>query len=94
MKEVFITLVEKQTVMCLCGVIGRSDHVDRMLRSVHPNSSVYSVIGRCQRPVSTDRTRPVTIFPLWNLTGVNRTLALGVQYHDLAASGHFQTLSP
>ena len=44
-----------------------------------PNSSVYSVTGRCQRPV--------TIFPLWNLTGNDRTLALSVRSLDLPASG-------
>ena len=50
--------------MCLCGVTGRSDHVDRMLRSVHPD---FQCLSR-------DRTRSVTIFPLWNLTDVDRTL--------------------
>ena len=59
---------------------GRSDQYT-------PNSSVYSVTGRCQRPVITDRTRPVTIFPLWNLTGNDRTLALSVRSLDLPASG-------
>ena len=42
---------------------------DRTLRSVLPELQCL----RC------DRTRPVTIFPLWNLTGVNRTLAPSVQ---------------
>ena len=53
MEEVFITLVEKQTVMCLCGVTGHSGHVDRMLRSVLPELQCLSC----------DRTRPVMIFP-------------------------------
>ena len=59
-----------------------------------PKTSDYSVTGRCQRPVSTDQTCPVVIFLLWNLTGVDQTLALSVWYHDLVVSGHFQTLSP
>ena len=29
--------------------------------------------------LSCDPTRPVTIFPLWNLTGVDRTLGLSVR---------------
>ena len=33
---VFITWVEKRAVMCLYGVTGRSGHVDRTLRPVHP----------------------------------------------------------
>ena len=66
--------------MCLCGVTGRSGQYT-------PNSSVYSVTGRCQHSISTDQTRPVTIFPLWNLTGVDRTLALSVRSLDLPASG-------
>ena len=36
---VFITWAEKRTVMCLCGVTGRSGQYT-------PNSSVYSVTGR------------------------------------------------
>ena len=36
LEEVFITPAEKRTVMCLCGVTGRSGHVDRTLRSVYP----------------------------------------------------------
>ena len=65
MEEVFITMAKKQTVMCLYGVTGRSGHVDRTLRSVLPELQCL----KC------DRTRPVMIFPLWNLTGVDRTLA-------------------
>ena len=67
--------------MCLYGVTGRSDQYTQ-------NSSVYSVTGRCQHPVSTDRTRSVMIFPLWNLTGNDQTLALSVRSLDLLASGH------
>ena len=78
MEEVFITLVEKRTVMCLCGVTGRSGHIDRMLQSVLPELQCL----KC------DRTCPVMIFPLWNLTGNDRTLALSVQSLDLSASGH------
>ena len=33
---------------------------------------------QCLSPVSTDRTYPVTIFPLWNLTRVDQTLAPSV----------------
>ena len=66
--------------MCLCGVTGRSGQYT-------PNSNVYSVTGHCQRLVSTDRTRLVMIFPLWNFTGNDRTLALSVRSHDLPASG-------
>ena len=42
MEEVFIHLCSKQTVMCLCGVTGRSDQGDRTLRSVHPPLSYLS----------------------------------------------------
>ena len=55
--------------MCLCGVTGRSGHVDRTRRSVHPEFQCL----KC------DRTRPVVIFRLWNLTGVDRTLAPSVR---------------
>ena len=41
-----------------------------------------------QGPVSIDRTRPVALSQVWTLTGVDRTLALSVQSHDLPASGH------
>ena len=58
--------------MCLCGVTGRSGQYT-------PNSSVYSVTERNQCPVSTDWTRLVMIFPLWNLTRVDRTLAPSVR---------------
>ena len=58
--------------MCLCGVTGCSDQYTL-------NSSVYSVTKHWQCPVSTDRTRPVVISPLWNLIGVDRTLALSVR---------------
>ena len=43
--------------MCLYGVTGRSGHVDWTLRSVHPELQCL----QC------DRTRPIVIFPLWNL---------------------------
>ena len=36
MEEVFIHPVQKQTVMCLYGVTGRSGHVDQTHRSVFP----------------------------------------------------------
>ena len=68
MEVVFITLTEKQIVMCLCGVTGRSGHVDQTRRSVHPELQCL----KC------DRTRLVVIFPLWNLTRVDQTLALSV----------------
>ena len=38
------------------------------------NSSVYSVIGRWQRPIITDRTRLVALNPRWNLTVLDRML--------------------
>ena len=38
MEEVFIHPSSKRTVMCLCGVTGRSGHVDRTLQSVLPDS--------------------------------------------------------
>ena len=41
-----------------------------------------------QGPVTTDRTRPVTLSQVWTLTEVDRTLALSVRSHDLPASGH------
>ena len=50
-------------------VTGSSDHVDQMLWSVLPELQCLSC----------DRTRPVMIFPLWNLTGVDRTLAPSVR---------------
>ena len=80
MEEVFITLAEKRTVMCLCGVTGRSGQYT-------PNSSVYSVTERWQHPVSNDRMRLVMIFSLWNLAGVDRMLSLSVRSLDLSASG-------
>ena len=55
--------------MWLYGVTGRSDHVDRTLRSVLPELQCLSC----------DRTRPDIIFPLWNLTVVDRTQAPSVQ---------------
>ena len=76
-EHLFITWVKKQTVMCLCGVIGRSDHVDRTRRSVHPELQCL----KC------DWARPVEIFPLWNLTRVDRTLALSVRSLHLSSSG-------
>ena len=80
MEEVFIHLVEKRTVMCLYGVTGRSGQVDRTHRAVHPETQCLS----CDRTLDnvrsalTGRVR-VTIFPLWNLTGVDRTLAPSVR---------------
>ena len=41
-----------------------------------------------QGPVTTDRTRPVTLSQVWTLTGVDRTLVLSVRSLDLLASGH------
>ena len=76
MEEVFITCAEKRTVMCLCGVTERSGHVDRTSQSVHPELQCL----QC------DRTRPVMIFPLWNLTRVDRTLGLNVWSLHLSAS--------
>ena len=69
MEGVFITLVEKRTVMSLCGVTGRPGHVDRTLRSVLPELQCLSC----------DRTRPVMIFSLWNLTGVDSTLGPSIR---------------
>ena len=80
MEEVFILPCSKRTVMCLCRVIGHSGQVDRTHRVVHPETQCLS----CDRTLDnvrsalTGRVR-VTIFPLWNLTGVNRTLALSVR---------------
>ena len=68
MEVVFITWAKKRTVMCLCGVTGRSGHVDRTLRSVHPEL----------QSLQCDRTCSVMIYPLWNLTGNDWTLALSV----------------
>ena len=68
MEEVFISMAKKRTVMCLYRVTGRSGHVDRTLQSVLPEIQCLSC----------DRKRPVTIFSLWNLTGVNRTLGPSV----------------
>ena len=48
-----------------------------------------------QRPVSSrnlisiDRTRPIRILLLWDLTGVDQMLALSIRSLDLSASGHF-----
>ena len=75
---VFITWAEKRTVMCLCGVTGHSSHVDRTRRSVHPELQCL----QC------DRTHSVEIFPLWNLTRVDRTLVLSVRSLDHSASCH------
>ena len=43
MEVVFITPAEKRTVMYLCGVTGRSGHVDRTLQSVQPAHQCLSV---------------------------------------------------
>ena len=48
MEKVFITLVEKQTVICLYGVTGRSDQGDRTLRSVLPTTEPLS----CDQPLT------------------------------------------
>ena len=58
--------------MCLYGVTGCSGHVDRTVRSVLPDLQCLSC----------DRTRPAMIFPLWNLTGVDRTLGPSVRSHQ------------
>ena len=52
MEVVFITPAEKRTVMCLYGVTGRSDHVDRTLRSVHPELQCL----KCDRTLDRVRT--------------------------------------
>ena len=49
MEEVFITLVEKQTAMCLCGVTGCSGQFT-------PTSSVKVVTGRVRSRFSLSRT--------------------------------------
>ena len=67
MEEVFITLVEKRTVMCLYGVTGRSGQF-------YSQTSDNVLTGRCQGPVTTDRTRPVPFFPHWMLSVLDRTL--------------------
>ena len=64
-------------VMCLYGVTGRSGHVDRTLQSVLPELQCLSI----------DRTRPVTISPHWNLTGVDRTLGPNIRSLTSSASG-------
>ena len=43
-----------------------------------------------QGPVTTDRTRPVTLSQVWTLTGVDRTLVLSVRSHDLPVSDHIR----
>ena len=58
---------------------------------VSGRSWMLTVIDRTldtQGPVTTDRTRPVTLSQVWTLTGVDRTLAPSVRSHDLPASGH------
>ena len=40
----------------------------------NPHTSVYVLTGRWQGPVTTDRTRPVSFFPHWMLTVLDRTL--------------------
>ena len=67
MELLFITWVEKRTVMYLCGVIGRSGQFN-------PHTSVYVLTARWQGPVTTDRTRPVPFFPHWMLTVLDRML--------------------
>ena len=75
MEEVFITLVEKRTVMCLYGVTGRSGHVDRTLQSVLPElqclscdrtlDSVQSTLtGRVRSVLTGPCQRPVNSFLL------------------------------
>ena len=67
MEVLFIRQHEKRTVMCLCGVTGRSGQFN-------PHSSDNVLTGRWQGPITTDRTRPVALNPYWNLTGLDRTL--------------------
>ena len=67
MELLFITRAEKRTVMCLCGVTGRSGQFNSQ-------TSDNVLTGRCQGPVTTDRTRPVALNPHWNLTVLDRTL--------------------
>ena len=99
--EVFITAAKKRTVMCLCGVTGRSGQF-------YSQTSDNVLTGRWQGPVTTDRTCPVALNPywnltvldrtmnpqglvidslLWNLTGVDRTLVFSVRSLDHSASG-------
>ena len=52
MEEVFITMAEKQTVMCLYGVTRRSDHDDQMLWSVLPELQCLS----CDRTLDSVRS--------------------------------------
>ena len=74
--------------MCLYEVTGRSGHVDRTLWSVPSLEPYWSRSDDgTQRSVNTDRTRPVVIFPLWNLTVVDRTLGLSVRSLHLSVSG-------
>jgi hypothetical protein len=39
------------------------------------------------RPIAPQRTRPVRVFPLWYLTGVDRALALWSPVHSIGAFG-------
>ena len=66
MEVVFITWAEKQTVMCLCGVTGRSGQFNLQ-------TSEKVLTGCWQGPVTPDRTHPVALNPYWNLTVLDRT---------------------
>ena len=53
--------------MSFCGVTGRSGQFN-------PQTSDNVLTGRWQRPILTDRTRPVALNPHWMLTVLDRTL--------------------
>ena len=61
MEEVFINPAEKQTVICLCGVTGRSDHVDRTLQSVLPENQCL----QCDRTLPASGHDFLSLEPYW-----------------------------
>ena len=67
MEVLFIRQPEKRTVMSSCGVTGRSGQFN-------PHSSDNVLTGRWQGPITTDRTRLITLNPHWMLTVLDRTL--------------------
>ena len=86
-KVVFITPAEKQTVMCLCGVTGRFGHVDRTLRSVHPELQCL----KCYRTLASVRSALTgRVRSRFSLSGT----LLESTGRWFSASGHFTSQRP
>ena len=56
-------------------------------RPVVPTVEPEPLIGRCERPVTCHRTRPVVVSPFWNLSVLHQTLLPYVRSVSLPTSG-------